>query len=762
MHFLSKFSSRFKIGVRIAAGFAVVLLLLAAVAAKNYFALDEVRGVFASYSRTSGNAMRLAEIDTNFGSLRRSVLLYSQSGSQQAQDAVKAQSAALSTSIDEAMAGFTSPERRAMLDKLKGEVAGFMKNFDLIVQARIDRDHAVNDEMNPRGAKLSALADGVTDSAIKAGDMTVAAHAGQMSSRLMQMRLAANRFLLAHEPKLKVEVETHLKEVAETATSLAGSVTNPEWLGKIRQLAAEAPGYKAAFDNATAKSAERERLMSTVAAKIAEEVAATVVTLRQSQMKSLETNRAGAEQTISSGILVALIVTGSAMVLGILAAWLIGSGITTPLRAIASVLDQLAHGNKAVDIPYTENRDEVGDNARAAQIFKENLLRIEKMEAEQKEAEARAAADREAAAQQMADEFQAAVGGIVQAAVAGDFSQRVDLAGKSGLVLNVGTSLNTLCTNVARALGDFERVLGSLAEGDLTKRIDAEYQGMFGRLKADANRMAEQLTSIVSRIKSGAGEVAGASSEISQGTTDLSQRTEEQAASLEQTSASMEEISATVKKNAENAQTANQSAAQTREMASRGGEVVGQAVAAMARIEESSRKISDIISVIDEIARQTNLLALNAAVEAARAGDAGRGFAVVASEVRSLAQRSSQAAKDITDLIQNSTSQVQDGVKLVNDAGEQLKGIVESINGVAQIVAEIAGASAEQAGGIDQVNKALSQMDEVTQQNSALVEENAAAAKTLEQQAATMNEQVGFFRLTTDGEERRAATAVAA
>jgi methyl-accepting chemotaxis protein len=183
----------------------------------------------------------------------------------------------------------------------------------------------------------------------------------------------------------------------------------------------------------------------------------------------------------------------------------------------------------------------------------------------------------------------------------------------------------------------------------------------------------------------------------------------------------MEEISATVKKNAENAQQANQSATSTREVASRGGEVVGQAVDAMARIEESSRKISDIISVIDEIARQTNLLALNAAVEAARAGDAGRGFAVVASEVRSLAQRSSQAAKDIKDLITNSTTQVKDGVELVNRAGEQLKEIVESIKGVAGIVADIAGASAEQASGIEQVNKALTQMDEVTQQNSALV-----------------------------------------
>jgi methyl-accepting chemotaxis protein len=206
-----------------------------------------------------------------------------------------------------------------------------------------------------------------------------------------------------------------------------------------------------------------------------------------------------------------------------------------------------------------------------------------------------------------------------------------------------------------------------------------------------------------------------------------------------------------VKKNAENAQAANRSTAKAREVADRGGDVVAKAVAAMSQIEASSGKISDIIGVIDEIARQTNLLALNAAVEAARAGDAGRGFAVVASEVRTLAQRSSQAAKDIKDLITNSSGKVHEGVELVNKAGASLSEIVESIKEVADLVSDIAGASIEQSSGVDEVNRALTQMDEVTQQNSALVEENAATAKTLEHQAKTMDERVSFFRLDTAG-----------
>ena len=432
----------------------------------------------------------------------------------------------------------------------------------------------------------------------------------------------------------------------------------------------------------------------------------------------------------------------------ILLGFFIGRSITKPLTAMTGGMIELANGNFAIVLPGLGRQDEIGDIAKAVETFKIKTAEKARVEAEEKSAQdKKASAEREAARQNMAAEFEAAVGGIVKAAVAGDFSQRVDLEGKTGFVLHIGTALNEMCENVAKALDDLIKMLNSLAEGDLTQRITAEYQGNFAILKDNANKTAERIGATIGEIKASAREVINASAEISTSTTDLSQRTEEQAASLEQTSASMEEISATVKKNAENAQAANQSASGTQTVADRGGQVVAKAVDAMAKIEESSRKISDIIGVIDEIARQTNLLALNAAVEAARAGEAGRGFAVVASEVRSLAQRASQAAKDIKDLITNSNGQVKDGVDLVNRAGTALTEIVESIKTVASIVADIAHASAEQASGIEQVNKALNQMDEVTQQNSALVEENAATAKTLEHQAKAMDEHVAFFKL---------------
>jgi methyl-accepting chemotaxis protein len=357
---------------------------------------------------------------------------------------------------------------------------------------------------------------------------------------------------------------------------------------------------------------------------------------------------------------------------------------------------------------------------------------------------------RKAATAKVMNEFDAAVGGIVKAAVAGDFSQRVPLEGKDGVIRNLAHALNTMCDNLGKAFDDMARVLGALSKGDLTARITADYQGAFASLKDNANATAQRLSETVAEIKLAACEVSSASAEIATSTSNLSQRTEEQAASLERTSAAMEEISSIVRKNAENAQQASQRASRTRAAADHGGQVVTSAVEAMSRIDGASHKMADIISVIDEIARQTNLLALNAAVEAARAGEAGRGFAVVATEVRNLAQRASQAAKDINELITNSSGQVREGVELVNRAGAALNEIVDSIKGVADIVSEIASASAEQATGLNQIKEALTEMDQATQQNSALVEENAATAKMLADQSAAMGQQMGFFR-TNDG-----------
>ncbi len=341
------------------------------------------------------------------------------------------------------------------------------------------------------------------------------------------------------------------------------------------------------------------------------------------------------------------------------------------------------------------------------------------------------------------------VGSLVEKAALGDFTARIPVDGKNGFFLKIAEDLNSLVNTADKGLNDVARVLGAIAKGDLTEKITADYAGTFGDLKHYCNNTTESLTNILSDIRVAAETIYTASGEIAVGNSDLSSRTEQQAANLEETASSMEELTSTVKLNADNAKQANVLAERASTVATDGGELIQQVVLTMSSINESSQKIADIIGVIDGIAFQTNILALNAAVEAARAGDQGRGFAVVASEVRTLAQRSANAAKDIKGLISDSVKKIESGNSLVAKSGNTMTEIVTAIKRVNDIMAEIAAASAEQSSGIEEVSSAVSNMDEMTQQNAALVEEAAAAAESLQSQADQLTTSVSQFRLSS-------------
>ncbi len=346
--------------------------------------------------------------------------------------------------------------------------------------------------------------------------------------------------------------------------------------------------------------------------------------------------------------------------------------------------------------------------------------------------------------QQLATEQEMA--DLVRAAGDGDFTHRLDEKNKSGFMLELTRGMNQMTSAADKVLSETVVLMSAMAGGNLSHRIDGDFKGSFRELKTQANRMGDEIRKIASRISEVTHTVHGATHDIGSGVVNLAARTEQQSSSLEQTAASMEQMAATVRQTASNAQEANRAVTSTRDLAVDSGDIASQAVAAMTKIEASSRQITEIVGLIEEIAFQTNILSLNAAVEAARAGDAGRGFAVVANEVRALSQRSSQALKEIKEQIASSDSNVRVGVHLVKQVGSSLDLIGESVRKVAGLVAEIAAASLEQSVGIDQVSKAVGNMDQMTQQNAALVEETNAALHSAQVQIEDLEEAVAFFR----------------
>ena len=424
--------------------------------------------------------------------------------------------------------------------------------------------------------------------------------------------------------------------------------------------------------------------------------------------------------------------------------------IATQSAALAGTMEEITRGNLQAKVPFQERGDEIGAMAKSLESLRKQAGLAE-------EHRTQAALLQERSRKEAMEAVVEKVGAIVSAASRGDYSPRISLADADQEIRPLLEGINNINATVDAATSDILQLANRLAAGDLTSQIDAHHQGRFGELTNALNDTVARLSETVTTIQSTARDVSAAAEEINTGANDLSGRTEQQASSLEETAATTEELAASVKASAQSSRQAVDLAEQAMSVARDGGSIVGRAVEAMARIETASQKISDITGVIDEIAFQTNLLALNAAVEAARAGDAGKGFAVVASEVRTLAQRSSEAAKEITGLINASVTEVGQGVELVRAAGDALGKIVNSSQRVTATVAEISTASGEQANGIDEMSQAVAHMDEMTQQNAALAEQSAASASSLTDQIGRLNELVATFRVKGGGSQIAAA-----
>jgi len=462
----------------------------------------------------------------------------------------------------------------------------------------------------------------------------------------------------------------------------------------------------------------------------------------------IDSNISMARWQLALSILAILVVTG--VVVGIV--FVFNRGVVRPLGRLADSVGLMLSGAEDAKIPARVGMVEIDAISHALGDFQANIQRVRALE----EQERAAAAVRLARAQAM-EAVVSDVGEVVAAAAAGDFSARLEIKDADEQMQRLVAGINEINAVVDSATTEFAGTLKAIAGGDLTNRVETAYRGKFADLKGAINETVDRLSDTVSTIQTTSADVGLAAREINMGADDLSKRTEEQASSLEETAATTEELAASVKASAQAARQATEIAEDAMSAAQSGGVIAGQAVAAMARIEDASQKISDIIRVIDDIAFQTNLLALNAAVEAARAGDAGKGFAVVASEVRTLAQRSGEAAKDISSLISSSNNEVTEGVKLVRQAGESLTRILEASQKVSTTIADISAASGEQANGIDEMSQAVAHLDEMTQQNAALAEQSAASASSLSGRIGQLNDLVATFRTRREAAWSRAA-----
>lgn len=417
--------------------------------------------------------------------------------------------------------------------------------------------------------------------------------------------------------------------------------------------------------------------------------------------------------------------------------------ITKPISALTATMAALADGDFAVELKGADGHDELGAMARAVEVFRENGLKV----AQLTEDERLGVETRQRERTRMMADLQRAFGAVVEAAIDGDFSRRVEASFPDPELNELAGAINTLVETVDTGLSETGSVLGALADTDLTRRMTGEYAGAFGQLRDDTNAVGEKLTEIVSQLRTTSKRLKSATEEILAGSNDLSERTSRQAATIEETSAAMEQLAATVVDNAQRAEDASLKACAVSQTAEEGGTVMEAASQAMARITASSGKISSIMSLIDDIAFQTNLLALNASVEAARAGEAGKGFAVVAVEVRRLAQSAAEASKEIKALIEASAGEVSGGANLVSQAAAKLVAMREAARDSSALIGGIATASKEQASAIEEVGSAVRQLDEMTQHNAALVEETNAALEQTEAQASELDRIVDVFTI---------------
>ncbi|CAK0763323.1 methyl-accepting chemotaxis protein [uncultured Gammaproteobacteria bacterium] len=622
------FAGRFKIGTRIYFGFLVVLALLGLLVVIGIRGLDQAEASVDQYASVSENALRVSTIDADVATMRINVRYFNESGSDKPVAKVHALQAEIEKGLNEAIHATKNPERKANLQKMLALFNEYRQGFERAVTLRAKKDKLVNEGMNPIGAKARENLSEVIRTALADNDHEAAALTGQVQEWLMLTRLEVVRFLGSSDEKTLARAQERMKGFQDTIGPLFERIQNPtrkKLVGETRELATR---YQAAFNEAITAIQENNELMNKRLVELGTHFGELSDITVAAQKKALGVTMEEIDGDLRSTSRMNVIIGIGAALVGLFFAWMVARSITGPVAAMTGTMARLAAGELNAEIPARSNQDEIGEMAKAVQVFKDNAIEKKRLDEAER---ARLDAERVAAeAQRRREEgIGKEIAVLIDAVAKGDLTSRINLEGKEGFYRAMSDGVNRLTDTVQVAIEELGAMASALADGDLNQRITRDFQGAFDKLKTDFNTTSDRLGEIVGRIGEATEAISQASGEVSSGSADLAERTEQQASSLEETAASMEELGATVRSNADNAQRANRMAIDARGAAEQGGNVANSAIGAMKRIEEASHKITEIIGVIDEIAFQTNLLALNAAVEAARAGDAGKGFAVL-------------------------------------------------------------------------------------------------------------------------------------
>ncbi|WP_232846645.1 methyl-accepting chemotaxis protein [Devosia beringensis] len=572
-------------------------------------------------------------------------------------------------------------------------------------------------------------------------------------------RIAFLNYLIDSSPEEEAGMIEWITDVATTdADGLAVFANNPEGLADIATVTELANSYLAGFNELVAAKAANDTVTATAKAEelraLGPQIGDIYSAMADRAQEVQDTIGPVATASAQFQVMLVLSISGLGILIGVAAAYVTGRWLSGVIIRMTQAMQALAGGDIDMEIAGTEPTHELGQMARALQVFQTNAQAVRVAEAEK---DSRSALS--VARARMMESFQAAFDSVIDATSAGDFTRRIDAKFNDADIDRISANFNAMLETTNGALTEAGRVLGALANADLTERMEGTYHGAFAELQNDTNAVADKLGDIVSELRETSNALKLATGEILAGANDLSERTTKQAATIEETSAAMEQLANTVTKNAQRASEASDNANQIAKVAEEGGAVMVEATGAMERITSSSSKISNIIGLIDDIAFQTNLLALNASVEAARAGDAGKGFAVVAVEVRRLAQSAASASSEVKVLIDQSAIEVHGGTTLVASAAAKLDSMLNSVRSNTSLMDGIARDSKEQASGIQEVSIAVRQMDEMTQHNAALVEEMNAAIEQTESQASKVD---GIVEIFTVGKTSQAASRPAA